>query len=50
MAEADVLAKASTSTFSQGSAIAVEVKKKQITVEVRNEKEGLRTILRFLPP
>ena len=48
MAEADVLAKASTSTFSNGSADVVE-KKKPITAAVRrNEEEGLRSILRFL--
>ena len=49
MAEADVLAKASTSTFSNGSADVVE-KKKPITAAAvrRNEEEGLRSILRFL--
>ena len=48
MAEADVLAKSSMSTFSKGSAVVVK-KRKEITAAVRrNEKEGVRSILRFL--
>ena len=48
MAEADVLAKSSTSTFSKGSAVVVDMRKEITAAVRRNEKEGLRSILKFL--